>query len=67
MFPNFSNTKIFLFRVVRVTRSKLINEGESVKLLCQVDGFPLKADTIKWRRDGYDFGELSQITGNHKL
>ena len=66
MFPHFSSTKIFLFRVVRVTRSKLINEGESVQLLCQVDGFPQKADTIKWRRDGYDFGELSQITGNHK-
>ena len=51
--------KNFFFRVVHVTWSKLINEGESVKLLCQVDGFPLKTDTIKWRRDGYDIGELS--------
>ena len=54
---------MFYHRFVQITRSKLINEGESVKLLCQVDGFPLKTDTIKWERDGYDIGEL----GNYYL
>lgn len=48
-------------RFVKITRSKLINEGESVKLLCQVDGFPLKTDTIKWERDGYDIGSRATV------
>ena len=40
-----------------MTRRKLINEGETVELSCQVDAFPRTPDTIKWIRDGYDIGK----------
>lgn len=36
------------------------NEGDEVRINCQVDGHPITNDTISWHRENYDFSRTSQ-------
>ena len=48
-------------RFVEVTRQKLISIGDTARLECHVDAFPRTPDTIKWHREGYDIGKISNV------
>ena len=36
-----------------------VDEGSNAELQCNVDATPLTNSTLVWKRDGYDFGNIS--------
>ena len=39
-----------------------MNPGENAELVCSVDANPLNADTVKWKREGFDFDAKARLT-----
>ena len=69
-FLYFYNFIIFITQFPRfldITRTKLVNEGETAVLSCQVDAFPYNSETVSWFRDGYDIGKIICVTHDEKI
>ena len=61
MLVKFINRKTSLTQFSRfldIKKTKLVNEGETAVLSCQVDAFPYNSETVSWFRDGYDIGKI---------
>ena len=43
-----------LFSISEVTGHIMVNPNQTAQLVCTVDANPIKEDTIKWVREGYD-------------
>ena len=61
MLVKFINRKTSLTQFSRfldIKKTKLVNEGETAVLSCQVDAFPYNSESVSWFRDGYDIGKI---------
>ena len=51
-----------LFRITKITNFITVNPGENAELVCSVDANPIKPDTVKWVREGFDFDAKAILT-----
>ena len=49
-------------RITHLTNYITVNPGENAELVCSVDANPLNADTVKWKREGFDFDAKARLT-----
>ena len=57
-----SKSYCFLFRITHLTNYITVNPGENAELVCSVDANPIKIDTVKWLREGFDFEAKARLT-----
>lgn len=50
------------FRITHLTNYITVNPGENAELVCSVDANPIKIDTVKWLREGFDFEAKTRLT-----
>ena len=53
---------LLLFRITHLTNYITVNPGENAELVCSVDANPIKIDTVKWLREGFDFEAKTRLT-----
>ena len=53
---------LLLFRITHLTNYITVNPGENAELVCSVDANPIKIDTVKWLREGFDFEAKTRST-----
>ena len=51
-----------LFRISAITNYVMVNPGENAHMKCVVDANPIKIDTVKWTRDGFDMEGRAKLT-----
>ena len=57
-----SKSYCFLFRITHLTNYITVNPGQNAELVCSVDANPIKIDTVKWLREGFDFEAKTRLT-----
>ena len=56
-----NNNKLFHFSISEITRSILVNPQENAQMLCVIDANPIKDDTAKWSRSGFESSRMKSV------
>lgn len=59
---SYGHHSILLCRITDITSSVLVGQGEPAHLECAVDANPMKQNTIRWERKGYDMAGRTKTT-----